>query len=98
MSGWGTIKLPTGTLYQVGGGLQHLPVKGMRLGGSPGGFTVAIPKALDTNSPPCLLHSGEGGHVPTAPKPSPAAAPGQQQQQRANVHQLCRCGQRRNIE
>lgn len=34
------------------------------------------PKALD-NSPLCLLHSGEGGHIPAAPKAPPAAAPGQ---------------------
>lgn len=78
----GTIKLPTGTLCQVAGGLQHLPVKGIKLGGShggnAGGFTVSIPKALDANSPPCLLHSGGGDHVPAASESPPAAAPGQQ--------------------
>lgn len=63
-----------------------------------GAFTVSIPKALDANSPPCLLHSGGGGHVPAAPKFPPAAAPGQQQQQQADMHQLCCRGELRNIE
>ena len=98
----GTIKLPAGTLCQVAGDLQHLHVKGIKLGGSHGGncggFTVSVPKALDGNSPPCLFHSGAGGHVPAAPKSSPAVAPGQQQQQRANMHQLCCRGEWRNIE
>lgn len=84
----GTIKLPTGTLCQVAAGLQHLPVRGIRLGGSCG-FTMFILTVLDPNSPPCLLPSGEGGDVPAAPKSSPAAAPGQQHQQQANMHQLC---------
>lgn len=98
----GTIKLPTGALCQVAGGLQHLHVKGIRLGGSHGGncggFTVSIPKALVANPPLCLLHSSGGGHVPAVPKCPSAAAPGQQQQQHADMHQLCCCREWRNIE
>lgn len=97
----GTIKLPTGILCQVAAGLQHLPVRGIRLGGSCGGnwwFHRSIPRVLNANSPPCLLPSGEGGDVPAAPKSPPAAAPGRQHQQQANMHQLCCRGEWRNTE
>lgn len=86
----GIPKPPTGTGCQIAAGWQDLPVRGIRLGrsygGNCGGFPGSIPEALDANSSPCLLHSGERGHDIAAPTAPPAAAPGQQQQKRVNVH------------